>query len=195
MTEHTSASRGVLYVISCASSATEYVPNFVEQAQATGWDVCIILTPQAVKFVDISQLTKLTRHPVRSDYKRPEEVDILPRADAIVVFPATFNTLNKWALGITDTLALGLLCEYTGLRMPVLAIPGIHTSSGLDTHPALPRSMRMLRRHGVHVIYEPEMYPPNNNVPAGRILNALNTIIKHHAQGENEVRTNLPSGV
>ena len=83
-------------------------------------------------------IEQLTEHPVRSEYKHPEDPDVLPRANAIVVFPATFNTLNKWALGITDTLALGLLCEYTGLHMPILAIPGVHSSSGLDTHPALP---------------------------------------------------------
>ena len=77
----------------------------------------------------------------------------------------------------------------------ILAIPGIHSSSGLDTHPALPRSMRMLRRHGVHLLYEPEKYPPNNTVPASRILDSLDTIIKQHAQEKNEMSTNLPSGV
>jgi len=195
MTEYTSASKGILYVISCASSAAEYVPDFVVLAQAAGWNVCVITTPQGTKFLNMPLIEQLTDHPVRSEYKHPEDPDVLPRANAIVVFPATFNTLNKWALGITDTLALGLLCEYTGLRMPILAIPGIHSSSGLDTHPALPRSMRMLRKHGVHLLYEPEMYPPNNKVPASRILDALDTIIKQHAQDKNEIRTNLPSGV
>jgi len=64
------------------------------------------VTPQASKFVDLALLEQLTGYAVRSDYKRPEEPDVLPRTDAIVVFPATFNTLNKWALGISDTLAL-----------------------------------------------------------------------------------------
>jgi hypothetical protein len=36
----------------------------------------------------------------------------LPPADAIAVAPATYNTINKWAAGISDTLALGILCEY-----------------------------------------------------------------------------------
>jgi Flavoprotein len=34
--------------------------------------------------------------------------------DAIIVAPATFNTINKWAVGISDTLALGLLTEAIG---------------------------------------------------------------------------------
>ena len=99
--------KGILYTIACAASSGTLVPNFVREAQAMGWSVCVITTPQGTKFLDIPLLERLTGYPVRSEYKRPEEPDVLPRADAIVVFPATFNTINKWALGISDTLAVG----------------------------------------------------------------------------------------
>src|SRR5436190_23949203 len=118
MNESLSDPKGVLYIISCASSSAPRVEELVSLAQADGWDVCVITTPQGTKFIDIPSLARLTGHPVRSEYKHPEEPDVLPRADAIVVFPVTFNTLNKWALGISDTLAVGLLCEYMGLGMP-----------------------------------------------------------------------------
>jgi hypothetical protein len=127
MSEIRSTSRGVLYVISCASRPAQRVQDFVRVAQAAGWEVCVVVTPQATKFVDSPLLEELTGYPVRCEYKRPEELDVLPRADALVVFPATFNTLNKWALGISDTLALGLLCEYTGLKMPIVAVPCVLT--------------------------------------------------------------------
>jgi phosphopantothenoylcysteine synthetase/decarboxylase len=178
MTQKRLVSRGVLYVIACASRPALRVQDLVMLAQAAGWDVCMIVTPQATKFVDIPLLEWLTGYPVRSEYKRPEEPDTLPRADAIIVFPATFNTLNKWALGISDTLALGLLCEYTGLKMPILAIPCVLTASGLDSHPAFPRSIAQLREYGVHVIYEPEKYPPKNEVPWEVILETLHRIIE-----------------
>lgn len=171
------ASRGVLYVISCASLPAQHVPELVQAAQASGWNVCVIVTPQATKFVDISLLRHLTGYPVRSEYKRPEEPDVLPRADAIIVFPATFNTLNKWAMGISDTLAVGLLCEYTGLRMPIVAIPCVLTDSGLDTHPAFSRSIAQLREYGVQVIYEPDKYPPKNEVPWAITLETLHGLI------------------
>ena len=163
-------------MISCASRPAQQVQDLVTLAQAEGWDVCMIVTPQATKFVDMPLLEQLTGYPVRSEYKRPEEPDALPRADAIVVFPATFNTINKWALGISDTLALGLLCEYTGLKMPIVAIPCVLTASGLDSHPAFPRSIAQLREYGVHVIYEPEKYPPKNEVPWEVILETLHQI-------------------
>ncbi len=123
------------------------------------------------------QLAQLTGHPVRSEYKQPDEPDLLPPADAIIVFPASFNTINKWALGISDTLAVGLLSEYTGRKMPIVAIPCFKTGGGLDTNPAFLRSVRMLRRYGVHVIYEPELYPPKNQVPANVVLDELHRLI------------------
>jgi len=176
MNEMRSAFRGILYVITCASASAPRIQRFVVQAQAAGWDVCVILTPHATKFVDVAMLAHLTGHPVRSEYKHPEEPDVLPRADAVVALPVTFNTLNKWALGISDTLALGILCEYTGRRTPIVAVPGVTTASGLDTHPAFLRSMRMLRRYGVHLLYEPEAYPPRNEVPDTIILERVHRI-------------------
>ena len=194
MSENKVGPTRVLYIVSCASRPAQRVHEFVLLAQAEGWDVCVIATPQATKFVDIPLLEQLTGHPVRSEYKRPEEADVLPRADAIVVFPATVNTLNKWVLGIMDTLALGLLCEYMGLRMPVLAIPCVLTGSGLDSHPAFSGSIEFLRGRGVRVIYEPEKYPPKNEVPWEIILGELHDMMRKYAL-EQKPDPNRPSGI
>jgi Flavoprotein len=182
MSEFTQTARGVLYIIACASTSAILVPNLVIQAQIAGWEVCVITTPQGTKFLDIPLLEQLTGYPVRSEYKRPEEPDVLPRADAIVVFPATFNTINKWTLGISDTLAVGILCEYTGLKMPIVAVPCFRTGGGLDGHPAFFRSLQMLRDYGIRVLYEPEIYPPKNQVPPDVILEVLGETIGEHAQ-------------
>src|SRR6266851_25767 len=170
----------VLYVITCASSSAPHVYQYIKAAQQRGWDVCSILTPHARKFVDASHLEQMTGHLVRSEYKHPDEPDVLPRANAIVVFPATFNTMNKWAMGISDTLAVGLLSEYTGLKRPIVAVPCFLTGGGLDTNPAFQRSIRLLKRAGVCVIYEPETYPPKNWVPAEVTLETLDTLIQKH---------------
>jgi len=177
--------QGVLYTIACAASSATLVPNFVMHAQAVGWNVCVITTPQGTKFLDIPLVERVTGYPVRSEYKRPEEPDVLPRADAIVVFPATFNTINKWALGISDTLATGILCEYTGLKMPIVTVPCFRTGGGLDGHPAFFRSLQMLRDYGVRVLYEPEQYPPKNQVPPDVILAVLDETIRKHAEDSN----------
>jgi hypothetical protein len=178
--------RGVLYIIACGASSATLVPDLVIQAQTRGWKVCVITTPQGKKFIDIPLLEGLTGYPVRSEYKRPEEPDVLPRADAIIVFPATFNTTNKWALGISDTLALGILCEYTGLKMPIVTVPCFRIGGGLDGHPAFFRSLQMLRDYGVHVLYEPDSYPPKNQIPGDVILEELHETARKHAQHGNK---------
>lgn len=136
MNEHKNNARGVLYLIVCGTAYAATVYDFIVMTQSAGWDTCVILTPIATRFVDVSRLIAQTDHLVRSDYKWPDNPDVLPLADTIVVFGTTFNTINKWALGISDTLALGLLCKYTGLKKPILAIPVVRQGGGLDTHPA-----------------------------------------------------------
>lgn len=190
----TEQDKGVLYIIVCASSSAALAHDFIILAQQVGWDVCVIVTPQATKFVDMPVLAQVTGHPVRSEYKRPEEPDVLPRADAIVVFPATFNTLNKWASGISDTLAVGLLCEYMGLGMPIVAVPGVTTGSGLDNHPAFLKSIQFLRECGVRILHKPETYPPKNEVPGEVILDTLHDLVRKRTP-RNAFDGSRPSGV
>jgi phosphopantothenoylcysteine synthetase/decarboxylase len=165
----------VIYVIGCGTSKAQQLYELLPLLQAANWEVCVILTPSAIKFVDLERLAILTNYPVRSAYKRPEDPDVLPPADALLVYPATFNTLNKWALGITDTLAVGLLCEYT-VKVPILAIPMM--SGDLAAHPAFARSLRLLRRYGVHVLYDRQKYAPGNKVPSEIIIHVLQSMIE-----------------
>jgi len=107
--------------------------------------------------MDVTAVEKLTGHPVRSEYKEPSAPDVLPPPDAIAVAPATFNTINKWAAGISDTLALGLLTEAIGKRLPVVALP--FTNRLHAAHPAFDENIGRLRSWGVRVLYGPEVYP------------------------------------
>jgi hypothetical protein len=162
--------RRVLYVVACGGRPAGDLAPFVEDAQAAGWEVCVIATPSALKFMDLDDLAQLTGHVVRYDYKQPEEPDVLPPPDAMVVAPATFNTINKWAAGISDTLALGLLNEALGLRLPVVAVP--FPNIALAQHPAFRRSMRELEGLDVRLLFDPDAYPlPTPNLgPASRDL-------------------------
>ena len=65
----------MLYVIACGGRPAGDLPDFVRHAQALEWDVCVIATPSGMKFVDAGQLARLTGHPVRSDYKRPDPLE------------------------------------------------------------------------------------------------------------------------
>jgi phosphopantothenoylcysteine decarboxylase len=140
----------VLYVIACAAPPARDVGRLLAAAQAEGWTACLVATPSAVRFMDVAELAELTGYPVRSQYKDPAEPDVLPPPDAIIVAPATVNTINKWAAGICDTLPLGLLVESFGLKVPVLAVPW--TNAAHAAHPVLAESLGKLRSWGVHVL-------------------------------------------
>jgi phosphopantothenoylcysteine synthetase/decarboxylase len=140
--------RPVLYAVACGASAASECARTVRIGQDAGFAVCVIPTPAALRFVgDTSHLEQLTGYPVRSDYKRPDESDALPAADAFIVSPMTFNTLNKWSAGISDTLATGLLNEALGLGVPVTAVPWINAP--LAAHPVVAMSIERLERAGV----------------------------------------------
>ncbi|MEU4427423.1 flavoprotein [Actinoplanes sp. NPDC024001] len=142
---------GVLYVLVCGSPMARDVGILVTLAQNEGWDVCVVTTPDGRKFVDVAALQAQTGHPVRSAYKSPGDPDVLPPADAMIVAPATVNTVNKWAAGITDTLVLGLLVEGYGYGVPTAVVP--YTNKVMALHPALHESLAKLRDWGVHVLY------------------------------------------
>jgi phosphopantothenoylcysteine synthetase/decarboxylase len=142
----------VLYLIGCAAPPVRHATTGITLAQQAGWDVCLILTPSAARWLrdDLGHLETLTGHPVRSTYKEPEEPDVLPPADALLTAPITLNTLSSWALGIANTLALGLLTEGIGKRLPIVALPYINAAQA--AHPALTGHIRVLEAAGVSVL-------------------------------------------
>lgn len=152
---------GVLYLIGCAAPPVQFIAGAITAAQHAGWDVCLVLTPTAARWLerDLQSLADLTGHPVRSSYKKPTDPDVLPPADAMLVAPATLNSLSKWALGIADTLALGLLTEGIGLGLPIVALPYLNAAQ--YRHPALAAHVRALEAVGVTVLLGDDGHQPH----------------------------------
>jgi phosphopantothenoylcysteine decarboxylase len=159
-------SRGTLYVIICGGPRARHVSELIRRAQVAGWTVCAVATPQALKFLDTQELVQLTGFAVPHEYELPGESDALPPPDAFIVCPATFNTINKWAAGIADTLALGLLTEGIGKGLPIVAAPALNSAQA--AHPAFQRSVALLRDNGVQVLYGPGVYEPASPGTGGR---------------------------
>ncbi|GIF98785.1 flavoprotein [Catellatospora citrea] len=161
----------VLYVVACGGRPAGDIAAHLDDWHADGWRVCVIATPSALKFIDRDVIKKQTGFTVRYDYKQPDEPDVLPPADAFAVVPATFNTINKLAAGISDTLALGLLNEGIGADTPIVAVPT--PNQALAKHPAFRASVIALRSWGVNLIFDPQRYPlptPNMGPPAAALF-------------------------
>jgi phosphopantothenoylcysteine synthetase/decarboxylase len=142
----------VLSVVACGAAPAAKVGTLLREAVRRGWTVQVIATPSALPFLDADEITALTGGPVRSQYSRPGD----PRSkipEAIIVAPARFNTINQWALGVSDTYALGVLAEQTGMEIPIVAIPFV--SEALAARPPFQRSVKALRGEGVSILIGP----------------------------------------
>ncbi|WP_369209085.1 flavoprotein [Streptomyces sp. PU-14G] len=143
----------VLYLLACAAPPVLRIADVVRDARRAGWDVCLGLTPTAAHWLD-GQLPSLERHsgrPVRSGYKLPGGPDVWPPATVALVAPATFNTLNQWALGITDKFVVGFAAEAIGKGIPLVTMPCVNAA--YVRHPQFARSLEVLRGAGVRVLY------------------------------------------
>ena len=118
----------------------------------------VVATPAALEFFDAAAIEQQTGNPVKSQYSKPGS----PRSqvpDAIVVAPATYNTINKWANGISDTYALGILAETTGTSTPITVLPFVN--SALASRAPFRRSVESLRSEGVKILLGPGQFEPH----------------------------------
>ena len=104
---------------------------------------------------------------MRSQYAKPGA----PRSqvpDAILVAPATYNTICKWAQGISDTYALGVLAETTGLGVPTVVLPFVNTA--LASRAPFRRSVESLRAEGVKILLGPGGFQPHPPRTGGDLI-------------------------
>lgn len=142
------AGKPFLYVVVCAAGVAADVGRLITAARERGWEVGVVATPVAMNgFFDTAAVEALTGRPIRSAWRTPGEPRPFPPPDAVAAAPATFNTVNKWAAGLADTLAVATLCEASGLGVPVAALPCV--ADALAAHPAYQDSLARLRGMGV----------------------------------------------
>ena len=157
----------VLSIIVCAAGPATAIGSLITLAQERGWTVRVIATPAALDFFDEAAVEQQTGSPVKSQYSKPGA----PRSsipDAIVVAPATYNTINKWAQGISDTYALGVLAETTGLDTPIVVLPFVN--SALAGRAPFRRSVESLRGEGVRILLGPGEFEPHPPRTGGSLV-------------------------
>jgi hypothetical protein len=158
----------VLYLFICGAGPASRITDMVTLAHAQGWSVYCIATPAAVEhFLDIPALERATGHQVRITYRRPGG-EPLPKADGIIVAPATYNTINKWAAGISDTYALNQLAELTGLGVKIVVLPFVNQA--LAANRVFTRSVEELRQAGIRVLFGPGEFEPHPPRIGGQVL-------------------------
>jgi phosphopantothenoylcysteine decarboxylase/phosphopantothenate--cysteine ligase len=120
-----------------------------------GAEVQVIMTKLAKEFITPLTMATLSKRPILVDFFNPENgdwnshVDTGLWADAMIVAPATANTMGKMANGVADNL---LITTYLSARCPVFVAPTMDLD--MYKHPSTARNMEALRSYG-NVLIEP----------------------------------------
>jgi phosphopantothenoylcysteine synthetase/decarboxylase len=142
-----------IYLVVSGASAARCVPHLIDELSQIGLPVYTLLTKNATKIISPYHLADLQGHTLIDTYF--DAALLNGRAPGItVVAPATFNTLNKIAQGIADTLAHSLVAEAIGANWPVIVAHSMNPA--LAAHPQVAQSLKNLQRWGVTVV-EPHL--------------------------------------
>ncbi len=117
-------------------------------------EIKVIMTKLAKEFISPLTLATLSKNPVLVDFFNPENgewnnhVNLGLWADAMLIAPATANTISKMANGIADNL---LLTSYLSAECPVFIVPAMDIN--MYNHPATKKNIETLKTFG-NVVFE-----------------------------------------
>ncbi|WP_353182619.1 bifunctional phosphopantothenoylcysteine decarboxylase/phosphopantothenate--cysteine ligase CoaBC [Parapedobacter lycopersici] len=137
----------------CGSIAAYKAAHLIRLLIKGGASVQVVMTPDATDFITPLTLSTLSGNPVLTTYadrKRGtwnNHVQLALQADAIVVAPASANTLAKFANGICDNL---LCAVYLSAKSPVFLAPAMDLD--MWAHPATKNNISRLQQAGNLVI-------------------------------------------
>ncbi len=116
-----------------------------------GAEVQVLMTPSATEFITPLTLSTLSKKPVFTQVISEQEwnshVELGLWADALVVAPATANSLAKLAQGICDNIVSAV---YLSARCPVFIAPAMDLD--MWKHPATQANVQRLKSYGNHFL-------------------------------------------
>jgi len=143
-------SGGWVYLVACAAPPVLHIEQLISLLSDRRWKVCLVATPTAATWTDLEDVAQRTGALFRAAARPPLQEKSLPRADAVLAAPLTFNTINKWAAGYSDSPALGVLNELLSADLPILGAPCVKAL--LRQHPAYRGSLDRLMGAGVTML-------------------------------------------
>ncbi|MBQ1052348.1 flavoprotein [Micromonospora sp. C51] len=148
-------SGGHLQIVVCAAGPAADVTQLINAAQKHLWTTAVTATPNGIDFIDVPVIEELTGAAVRSSYQASfSGRRSLPAADALVIAPATYNSINKIALGLADNYAMTSVAELIGRQVPTVIVPFVNAA--LAARSPFRRAVASLRDEGVRILLGPE---------------------------------------
>ena len=177
-------------IIGVSGSIAAYKSAFlIRLLIKAGANVKVIMTPASLDFITPLTLSTLSKNPVLVNFAKDNtgewnnHVELGIWADAIVIAPASANTIAKMAGGICDNL---LLATYLSARCKVYIAPAMDLD--MYKHPATTENLKRLKSFG-NILINPE----NGELASGLVgegrMTEPETIVSFL---ENEFSAKLP---
>ena len=136
------------------SIAAHKAVDLTSQLVKRGFDVHVVMTADAQRFVTPLPFQTLSRHPVVTDlYEddgwKPRHITLADEADLLLVAPITANTLAKLALGIADD---ALTCIALALNPDAKSLLAPAMNGKMWLHPATQQNVGALRGRGAEFL-------------------------------------------
>ncbi|GAB4281481.1 MAG: bifunctional phosphopantothenoylcysteine decarboxylase/phosphopantothenate--cysteine ligase CoaBC [Marinilabiliales bacterium] len=146
--------KGKKIILGITGSIAAYKAAFlIRLFKKNGAEVKVVMTTLAKEFITPVTLATLSNNTVLSDFFNYDDgewnshVDLGVWADAMVIAPATANTIAKMANGIADNL---LLTTYLSARCPVFVAPAMDVD--MFKHPATITNIEKIKSFGNYII-------------------------------------------
>ena len=148
----------------CGGIAAMKAPLIARALRRRGAEVYAFVSEEASRYVGLDALSwSCDREVITRLSARAEHLGDGAPLDAYLVAPATYNTINKAALGIADGLLSALLASAIGRvasgQAELLIAPTMH---GTMHNPILIESLRRLRELGATLIKPRDAYGKDN---------------------------------
>lgn len=134
------------------SIAAYKAADIIRRLQDNDFEVSVIMTQAANKFISPLTLSSLSGNKVYQDMFEEHEsninhVSLAQRAEIVLVAPATANIIGKIASGIADNL---LLCTIMATKAPKLIAPAMNND--MYNNDIFKDNCAKLKKYGFHFI-------------------------------------------
>jgi len=154
----------------CGSIAAYKSPEIVRDLKKKGWDVKVVMTESATKFITPLTLEVVSQNPVYVDMfdrnnQAIKHISLSEFADIILIAPATANVIGKIASGVYDDLLSCTVCAFSG---KVIFAPAMNDNMWKNR--IVQENVKKLKEYG-YLFVEPETGPlASGKIGAGRLV-------------------------
>ncbi len=162
----------------CGSIAAYKVALLIRQLQDKNWDIKVIMTESATRFITPLTLETLSKNQVYIDMFKKDSaweishISLNEFGQILLVMPATANIIGKIASGIADDLLSSTVMAFSGR---VIFVPAMNTK--MWENPIVQENVEKLKKFGYGFIGPEKGKLSNGTIGAGR-LSDIEKIIK-----------------